>query len=309
MENNRSIKFASAFTEGGALYAFAKKVMDEEELELCFRGNDNAVNIYFNNLLVWKIYSMRSGFKVEVSLHKSITPNTRKEIADKLKNELGFDSLYENKEIKRYPSIKKQAVNSEFVNKTYDVIRPMLNEYFEGGKHKEKLRQQELFRSLDDYQKHHGLYVYDLELQDKGESKKGQNLSDMIAVRYESGKANSLALVEVKSTKIACYDIKSGIKPHLKAMWKYINDSNKMVEKKKEAFDLITQYKELKVRKTPDDIKSIKEIDKYEVIMILTDDAKTFYEKMKEEINDYIEGEKIKCVFYKWENKQLEVID
>lgn len=306
MRNNRSVDFVDDFKENGALYFFAKKVKENDNLELCFRGNDNAVNIYCNNLLVWKIYGRSNGYKVVVSLHKSVPQIMRDKIANDLKKE-GFISFDGKGEIHRYPWITKPIFDECFVDKTYKILIPMIDKYFEDGKHKEKRMQQELFRHFDDYKK--GLYIYDLELQEKGESKKGQNLSDMIAVRFEGNEAKALTLIEVKSDRQACADRNSGITAHLEGMWSFINDGKKMKDKKEEAFDIITQYKTLHIRKTPDEIENIKRIDKYEMIMILTDKAIDYYkEDPKDKIKTLIKEKQIKCEFYGWDGKRLELL-
>ena len=53
----------SAFTEkNGALHAFLRFALDHEELNICFRGKNNAIEVYYLNHLVWKLTPGRKGY-------------------------------------------------------------------------------------------------------------------------------------------------------------------------------------------------------------------------------------------------------
>ena len=100
--------------------------------------------------------------------------------------------------------------------------------------------------------------------------------------------------------------IKSAYKK-LALKWHPDRHANESEDKKKEAYDIITQYTELEIRKTPQDIESIKKIDvkKSEMIMILTNNAIDYYEDHKKEITEFMNKNQIKCEFYKWNNMYL----
>ena len=80
--NTRKIDFIDDLRPNGELFAFTNKVKNENNLELCFRGNDNAANIYYNNQTVWKIYKTNNAgqYKVLVSVHKSLSELERERI-------------------------------------------------------------------------------------------------------------------------------------------------------------------------------------------------------------------------------------
>lgn len=137
----------------------------------------------------------------------------------------GFNLLNSNENELRYPCIKRKNYTKSFVDKTYSILLPMLMEYFENDKHIEKRRQQELFHILT--HKKDGFYTYDLEQQQKGVIKAGQNLTDMLAVRYSKGVPKAMVLIEVKSTRRACMDKigskdNPGIETHINGMKEYI---------------------------------------------------------------------------------------
>ena len=65
MRDSRAIspELLSAFAEeNGALNAFLVFAQEHEELNICFRGNNNAIKIYYLNHLVWKLTPGRKGY-------------------------------------------------------------------------------------------------------------------------------------------------------------------------------------------------------------------------------------------------------
>lgn len=294
-EYSRSISptFLEALQEGSLKY-FLYKVKKDKDLELCFRGNDKAVCIYYNNQMVWKIYEMASkSYKVEVSLHKSASKIIRESVKQVLReHEFCFLSKYGNE--LRYPYIIRKKFDERFVSETCKELKNMIDEYFAGNKHLEKMKQQELFREINDR-----YYVYDLEVHQAGEKKEGQNLPDMLGIRYEGEEPKAIVQIEVKSTNTACKDNGNnpGIQTHINAMEDY-QESDFMVNRKKEAAEILKQYKELEIHLPPCKVPDPNKLDK-EIIMILTNDAIKYYKDHRDEI------ETKSCKMFKWENNKL----
>ncbi len=287
-----------------ALVAFKKKIEKNKNLELCFRGNDKAVNIYYNNQTVWKIYDKNKHgyYKVEVSVHESIDDTRRKSIYDQLEEkEFVIVSKFGNEQ--RYPYILRKEFNKEFVDSTFEILKPMIDLYFEGEQHIEKKRQQELFSSLDS--KKDGYYVYDLELHQKGETLTNQNLPDLMALRFTGEKITALDLVEVKSTRAACRDKKSGIAEHIEGMCNYI-DSGRMEARKEEAEHIVNAYRSLQIHVPPFEDTELDDGIRYGIALVLTDKALPYYMENYEEINREIEQilkstiKKMTCEIFGW---------
>lgn len=301
-EDNRCISpgFINDLKNKDILGAFVEKIRRENNLELCFRGNDDAVNIYCNNLTVWKIHdkNKKGEYKVEVSLHKSIDNEERKKIATILKDKLDFNSFERNGNTRRNPYIKRTNYDKDFVDQTYDLLIPMIQKYFDNGKHLEKIRQQEIFSALT--KKNTGFYIYDMEQQQKGEKKEGQNLSDMIAVRYQYGRPIALSLIEVKSTKQACKDVKSGIIPHLDGMAAYIQ-TGKMSARQKEACEIINAYRTLGIHNAPAEKIEPEMFQNSDIVLILTDEAINYFRTNESVICKHINNRiKNKCEIFEW---------
>ncbi|WP_027205518.1 hypothetical protein [Butyrivibrio fibrisolvens] len=67
MNDNRAVSknFLEAFWEKGALSPFLAKIKEDNSgLQLRFRGNDTpeAITIYYNNHIVWKISKHTRGY-------------------------------------------------------------------------------------------------------------------------------------------------------------------------------------------------------------------------------------------------------
>lgn len=89
--------------------------------------------------------------------------------------------------------------------------------------------------------------------------KLGTNEPDMLAIRYEDGKPKALVFIEVKSTESAC-EGDSGVEEHMKGMYNYSKESIFMLNRRKDAYESLCQYKEFglldidKVESIPNDL-------------------------------------------------------
>lgn len=163
-------------------------------------------------------------------------------------------------------------------------------EYYESHKkiELEKIRQQELFSTMQSQKD--GYYFYDLEFQqkhkDKDEREKAKdrgesNKPDMQAIRFGiDGKPEALVFVEVKSTESAYSGDKSGLYKHMEAMSNYPMDAFK--RRQREAYLILHQYEQLGIRKFDRKIcPSEYEELPLEIILVFTDEAISFWKEDK----------------------------
>ena len=205
MDDNRGVSklFLEAFMENGALSPFLAKIKEENSrLQLRFRGNNTpeAITIYYNNQMVWKISVRKRGYKVEVSANHAKGQRKIELLEQLQQGPLGF--IANSKHAQSYPYVIKETFEDSFVNATYNLMVNAITEFFGPQKYREKRIQQELFEVLTDSQD--GLYVYDLEFKQRGS--KLENEPDMLAVRYSDGEPKSIVFIEVKSKRKACED-------------------------------------------------------------------------------------------------------
>ena len=169
-------------------------------------------------------------------------------------------------------------------------------------------------------------FAYDLEFSQRypsDEIKKlfGCNEPDLVAIRFENGKAKNLQLIEVKSTEAACKG-KSGIEKHIEGMRAYSELEFFMQSRIEDAIALFKAYKKtgLYPRLTDELIDSIDKIDiknGIERIILLTGcDEINEIEEQKESALDYVNEDirnKCKkidpnCQFWYTENKYYDPV-
>ncbi|SEA70459.1 hypothetical protein SAMN05216349_12362 [Oribacterium sp. KHPX15] len=305
MNDNRSVskQFLEAFLEKGALSPFLAKVKEKNSgLQLRFRGNNTpeAVTIYYNNHVVWKISRYARGYKIEVSANH-VKGLQRSELLEKLQQEpLCF--ITKSEHAKSYPYVVKNSFDDYFVNSTYNIMVGAIKEYFGSRKYREKRIQQELFETLTESQD--GLYVYDLEFKQK--NNKLENEPDMLAVRYSGGEPQAIVLIEVKSKWKACEDGKSGLTKHLEGMKLYINESPYLNNRKQEAHDIISAYKGLKLHNPPKNVPDPEDLNNFEMMIILTDSAVDYYKEHEGIINMHIQGNNYNCKIVEWTERKTQ---
>ena len=311
MIDNRCVSeaFWKELQEGGALYSFWVMVSDKcNGLQLRFRGNAKpyeTITIYYNNHIVWKISKQKRSYKVEVSANHAKGEDKAGLLRELADAPLCFNIL--SKSAQDNPFVNRTSFDDFFVNKTYSLMIAAIKKYFgedsDKEKYIEKKRQQEIFEALTDSE--NGLYAYDLEFAQSYETRKEkeaagkQNEPDVLAIKYKNGEPVSLVLIEVKSTRIACEDQNSGIIPHIEGMYKYMNGPY-MQNRKQEAHDIISAYKELKLHNPPSTVPEPAKIKAYEMMMILTDEAVTYYKENKEEIK----ANQLNCQIYEWSSEE-----
>ena len=305
MDDNRGVSqtFWEAFLEMGALAPFLDKVKEKNSgLQLRFRGNNTpkeAITIYYNNHMVWKISIHKRGYKVEVSanhakgLHKD-------ELLEQLRQEpLCF--ITDSKRAQSYPYVIQEKFDDCFVDLTTNLMVDAIKVFFGSEKYQENKIQQELFEALTDSQE--GLYVYDLEFHQKGS--KYENEPDMLAVRYSGEKPQSIVLIEVKSKEKACEDETSGLTKHLDGMYKYITESPYLNNRKQEAHDIISAYKGLNLHNPPKIVPNLEDIKNFEMMIILTNTAIDFYNERGDIIQEYIKKNKYNCEIMEWTDVKM----
>ncbi|WP_024866354.1 hypothetical protein [Butyrivibrio sp. FCS014] len=299
MDDNRAVSktFWEAFLGTGALSPFLAKIQENNSgLQLRFRGNNTpeAVKVYYNNHMVWKISRHTRGYKVEVSANHAKGPR-KEELLEQLRQKpLGFitDSMHSQS----YPYVIKKTFDDHFVELTYNMMVNVIKEFFDAAKYQEKRIQQQLFEELTDSQD--GLYVYDLEFKQRG--CKFENEPDMLAVRYLRGKPQSIVLIEVKSKWKACEDETSGLTKHLDGMNRYINESPYLNNRKQEAHDVISAYKGMKLHNPPMNVPDPEELKSFEMMIILSNTAVDYYKDHEDIIQNYIQEKKYNCKIMEW---------
>ncbi|WP_026659731.1 hypothetical protein [Butyrivibrio sp. AC2005] len=299
MNDNRCVSktFWEAFLENGALSPFLDKIKEENSgLQLRFRGNNTpeAITVYYNNHMVWKISTHRRRYKVEVSANHA-KGSRKEELLERLRREpLGF--ITNSKHAQSYPYVIRETFDDSFVDMTYNMMVEAIKEFFGSGKYQEKRIQQELFDALTGSKD--GLYVYDLEFKQRGH--KYENEPDMLAVRYSGGKPQSIVLIEVKSKRKACEDETSGLTRHLDGMNHYIKESPYLNNRKQETHDIISAYKDLNLHNPPKNVPSPEDIKRFEMVVILTNTAVDYYHEHEDVIQKYIRENRYNCEIMEW---------
>ena len=304
VKDSRAIgdSFLKKFKPGGVMYQFTKLVLDRPELCLNFRGNngDNeAVNIYYNNKTVFKLYLDGT---VEISFNHARYKRDWKMDLCRLE-QFGFriPKLTDDKLKKSgvgYVKAKVNDLDNDAAVRIYDeIIKPIMESYFsesDGKRYdyfkessapnrfeKEKVKQHEIFLSMKNYL--NGYFFYDTEFHQVFESndeKKNDadshNNPDMTAIRFANGKPVAFVLVEVKSTKTAMFGT-SGVLEHIRNMESYSN--SKIQSRLLEAYEMMEQYNELHLYDIPNLCEEeFQKISYFENILIFTDDAKLIWE-------------------------------
>ncbi len=297
-----------------------------KKLALCFRGNGrDSVIIYYNNHKVWELVKEDNNCYVKVSFDHARYTENWKDILKEFCEKYGFigrdyrkidiDNAIKKEETKRsyrytVGSIisKNGNYNKEFVENTYDLIIPIIETYFDPSINKdwfkstyerkdiknvnkhgfiEKKSQQKIYLESNDGE--NGLYIYDLEFAQRSLPgiEKLKNQPDMHAIRFKNGKPESFVVIEVKSTKSAMRTGKSGFKNHLEGMEDYIFNHKDLVENRlKEAYDIISQYQKLGLRKIKDfdnnnNLELFTSMKNIEIRFILTGEAAKYYNANK----------------------------
>ena len=315
--DNRAIsdEFLGRFKPEGDLHPFIKLVKaHESDLELCFRGNGNNVNIYCKNHQVFKIEEPGN---IEISFSIARYCKNWKILLGEL-NAFGFEADINNTELEiskgKTIYIKRKCTEKPLLydelEKIYrDIIEKMFNRYFsvqgeddtidyfkkvakkeykcKPKKTLEKIRQQEIYSKLrntcDSY------FLYDLEYNQQHDSLKEanedtyNNAPDMLGLYFNaSGVPERLVLVEVKCTKTAVNDKKSGLDKHISCMENYVGCEEHIRARRQEAFEIIKQYAELELRGLSREFIAGYDKDFYkkhfenmrvETLIILTDEA------------------------------------
>ena len=146
----------------------------------------------------------------------------------------------------------------------------------------EKHVQQELF--LKNHFLNNGLFVYDLEFVQPpkpGVNIKNNNKPDMFGIRFDSeGNMQSICMIEVKSTPSALNQ-NSGLEKHLDGMKEYLDNNSLMNDRKAEAYEILKQYKELRlygVKKVCNETEFLKL--KKEIIFVFSHDVRNLDKKI-----------------------------
>ena len=295
----------------GKFSGFTELVKKHPELCLCFRGNSNAVEIYINNFLVFKINKniksemVTIGFKLAryskewnkyaESLFTNYCFRPKKHPETNKIDDTFFNYLHcyndeiniltkENIEV-IYVSILKPIIKDFFsLGKKKDYFKDYKGiEHFKNNPYCEKTRQQQLFFTFKNTQD--GYFIYDLEFNQQYRTKEereaekekdsySNNKPDALAIKFKNGKPTRLAFIEIKS-KAKALDGASGIENHINGMINYNQDKYKT--RCKEAYKILDQYRKIGLYNLENN--DIKEKDfnendlKKEILLIFTDDA------------------------------------
>ena len=301
------------------LSPFIELVKKHKELELCFRGNSEKnprVSIYFRNNIIMNVYIAG---RIEVSFNHARYCENWKDYYNSLRETFGFNCkdlnesdeevnigyitrpmYYEGRKPLKYDQIEDLYMNilKPMYLRYFDVAgKEKVSDYFKKGelvkpdKKTEKERQQEIYRrftSIND-----GYFFYDLEFAQRHENNqelsndKSNNKPDMQAIRFDkNGKPDRIVFVEVKCTESAMRG-ESGIVEHLRKMKLY--DEKKLINRRKEACDIMNQYAQLGLRhlseKNHFNYEDYKDLEP-EILLVFTDDAINIWEMDEEFVDD-----------------------
>ena len=305
---------------------FIEFVKKHEELELCFRGNSEKeprVCIYYRNNIIIDVYVAG---RIRVSFNHARYCKNWEEYYNSLRDTFGFNckDLNESDDEVNIGYITRPMYYKGREPLTYDqiedlymnILKPMYLRYFEvAGKENvpdyfkkgelvkpdqktEKKQQQEIygrFRSIIN-----GYFFYDLEFAQRHENiqelrnDKLNNKPDMQAIRFDkNGKPDRLVFVEVKCTGSAMQG-ESGIVEHLRKMKLY--DENKLINRRKEACDIMNQYAQLGLRglseKNHFNYEDFKDLE-LEILLVFTNDAINIWETDGKFVNDRLQTTKV----------------
>lgn len=283
MKDNRAVDISllKAFTEESKpLYGFWKFSTNKNDLIICFRGNQKAIEIYYLNHVVWKLTPGSKGlYKVIFNFGHANGMPDRDEILEKLCTVYGFSLMSDKKNIVcERDNFPETFVTEEFwllFKRTMDFCFDPKN----GAPKIEKRWQQKFFNDFHNEKfLNGGLYIYDLEYQQKMpnlpeikeilgdftaeelikrhlrsvELRKDiascSNEPDFLGIEFdEKGEGKYLVFGEIKSLYESCGgsdgEKKSGINEHLRRMCGYL-EMKELIEKRKEdAEKILEQYK------------------------------------------------------------------
>ncbi|WP_036610805.1 hypothetical protein [Oribacterium sp. P6A1] len=284
---------------------FVDLVKNHKELELCFRGNGRPrITIYSENHIIFTV--LASGM-IEISFNHARYCEKWKDYFETLCQKYNFSGT-----IGKTPSgditvgtLKRslksnQPLSYMQVSSIYEeILKPMFKKYFvvegkdgvvdyfkHGKKVKvagktEKKRQQELY-SIFNYTRN-GYFFYDMEFSQKHKNinernqDENNNKPDMQAIKFgKNGLPERIVFVEVKCTKEAMAG-NSGLNEHINKMKHY----NGLINRRKEACDILNQYAQLGLRGLShsdsfqyEDFKDLEP----EILLVFTDDAKQIWE-------------------------------
>lgn len=279
-ETMRNIDFNEDLISGD-LRPLAELVKDSEHLELCYRGNQNVITVYYKSHVVFKVlkyseqYREKGKCKVFFNFGHARYTEGWEESYEKLNKKLGFFHSSDKPEFDKKKDDKNiksviDGKDTSFWRESEKIIKPLIDDFFCTEKKKdwfkdeskatknpllEKIRQQEIMTALKSTDT--GYFVYDMEYAQKRSSKNEETLGkpDMLALKFESGKPKNIVLVEVKSTKKACVG-KYGVDAHFEAMNQYIQckePADYIKIRKTEAVKIFNDYAKVGLRGLNDD--------------------------------------------------------
>ena len=257
----------------GAMNVFLRFVQEHEELNICFRGNNSAIEIYYYNHVVWKLSAGKNRcWKVSFNIGH----------AKDMPNEVELRKYFKDHDFKMKPDgktiyMEKSHFTEEDINNDlWCRFKEIMDYYFNpsnGSPNIEKRWQHKFFKDFhNDKYIFDGLYIYDLEYHQKLPHKEdlfkiwglktdeelkemrvhstvmktdlvpANNEPDFLGVEFDKGK-NEACLIfgEIKSLYDTCGG-QSGIYVHLDRMREYLNLDVLIKKRKDEAEAILKQY-------------------------------------------------------------------
>lgn len=326
--DSRVISFNQDLSVGGPLESIAKIVSEDDDLELCYRGNSKPENItiYMHNHIVLRIekYKRDDAFKLTVSINhidEKIDMEKKRSIYDKFEFSSKFEDSYwwkkvsvmDYQEVLELIKEMKRAI-SKFFENTHSFLN---NEKVERKNdfhiEAEKVRQQELFTLLNNTE--NGYFIYDLEFARPYKDAKAANIAkmegvknkpDFLALKFANRESSTLVLGEVKTMKGSCEKGSASMNEHLRKMISVVKptaaDDKKFLNNRKvEAVGLFNDYKDANLRGLEKDKDYKIEIDQYEIMLIFTDETIRFAEDYKVIADQYKNSEELNnCSISVW---------
>ena len=337
MQDSRAIshKLLKEFSDKeGALYSFLHIVKrHDDELNVCFRGNNNAIEIYYLNHLVWKLTPADKGnFRVSFNFnHAKLMPD-RMEYLKRLEMDGKGFVLKNTGEIEW---IKESFSKKDINDGLWQIFKDIMDFCFDplkGTPQIEKRWQHKFFRDFHTYEcLTKGFYVYDLEYHQKLPNKKElnkmfigktddelksmgvhsdvmknvvvKNEPDFIGIELDTETNESyLIFGEIKSLYKSCNG-KSGIMSHLEKMKEFMETDILVNKRKAEAESMLQQYSAIGDITKTTGLEGLSKRLKIKNVLVLTDS------KYHDKNNTVVEWDKKGGAIKYFEDNRNDIID
>ncbi len=302
-KNLRSIsEHLLAELKNGKLNFMVRWATDHKDrLVLCFRGNgeQEEVILYDRSHIFLKGFLKDGVPYIAVSINH-IKPEGKLSIEDKKNNFLEKFNFEDNEDKKDYPQKCLQQISEQYLSDLFSNLEIIMDYFFKYSaeiveptklrrNYIEKKRQQEIFKKNNE-NLNTGYFIYDMEStaapnsQANKDADKINNRTDMMALKFDHGHPVAISMIEVKSEEDACRDQDTGINAHLTKMCRMLSTDSVFVQERiQEAYEVISQYRELGLYDVPQNERP--KTLPVEVALYLTDDARAYWKNPRRKMD------------------------